>query len=202
MVGKKNDYGAGEELYNKTKDDLKYFRKIYNKLKHTNRVIRTINFHRNKSAVMGYYIEAVSDDGSVGPDEDFHPKYQNMHSANSYNLTLKMLYYSLYQISDFLKDVIINQVKDFHKKDLKFNSDYKTDTKTWEELFYKIQNLPNIYFPNEFGKATCDVKIENGKLILQTKSAESTDLSKHKIEIMTFGDGFTRNYRMPFMKPG
>lgn len=142
----KNKYKAGKEFHNKTKDSLESFRKIYNKLKHTSDTLQSINFHINKSAIMGYYIQAVADDGSLGPDEDLHPKHQGTHSASSYNFNLKKLYYSTYLILNILKEIIITHFKDVYNINLVYNEKYKIDGKLWNELFERINKLPQQIF--------------------------------------------------------
>ena len=43
----------------------------------------------------GQFIQSVAEDGSLGPDEELHPKYQNTHSASSYNFNSTMSIRSL-----------------------------------------------------------------------------------------------------------
>lgn len=197
----KNKYKAGKELHNKTKDSLEYFRKIYNKLKHTSNALQPVNFHINKSAIMGYYIQTVAGDGSIGPDEDLHPKHQGTHSASSYNFNLKKLYYSIYLISNILKEIIIIHFKDVYNIDLVYNEKYKTNDKLWNELFERIRNLPETYFPNEFGKDIYDIQRDDNKLMFNIKPAQKINLYGSQITFIESGDGFTRSYRMPFFNP-
>ncbi|MBU4284277.1 MAG: hypothetical protein KJ968_04150 [Nanoarchaeota archaeon] len=197
----KNKYEAGKEIYNKTEDDLEYFRKIYNKLKHSSNALQPVIFHLNKSAIMGYYVQAVADDGSLGPDEDLHPKHQGTHSASSYNFNLRKLYYCIYKISNILKKVILIHFKEVYSIDLDFNANYKTDDKLWNELFERINKLPKTYFPNEFGKDICDIQKNDDKLIFTIKPTEHTNLFGSQITFLESGDGFTRSYRMPFFNP-
>jgi hypothetical protein len=159
----KSGYRAGKDIFKQTEQDIAYFRKIYNKLKHTSNSIKTVNFHGSPSAIMGFYLEGVADDGSLGPDETIHPKYNGMHSASSYNYTLKNLYYLLYKISDSFKYIIIKHFKDVYGVELKPRADYKSNDKLEMELFEKMRNLPNAYFPNEFGQVTYEFKLESGK---------------------------------------
>lgn len=118
----KNKYRAGKDFFNKLNSDLECYRKIYNKLKHSSNAIQSIKFHKaGSSTVMGYYLQSVANDGSIGPDEDIHPKYQNTHSASSYNFNLKKLYYLIYKISYALQEVIIQHFKQIYTIDLGFN---------------------------------------------------------------------------------
>jgi len=197
----RNNYDVGKEFHDKTKNEIDYFRKIYNKLKHSSNAIQPINFHVNNSAIMGYYIQSASPDGSLGPDEELHPKHQNTHSANSYNFSLRRLYYLIYFVSEKLKEVLLKHFQDVYSITLVINLSHKHDDKLWKDLFERIDELPNSYFPNEFGKDIPETKIEKNKFVFKIKPAETTNLYGSQITFMESGDGFTRSFRMPFFNP-
>jgi hypothetical protein len=197
---KKNKYYAGEELHGKIKPDLEYFDQINNKLKHTSSTIATIYFHDTNSAIIGFYVTGVADNGSIGPDEAIHPKIDGAYSASSYNFILKKLYYTLYKISYSFRDVIIKHFNEVYTIDLQFSSDYNPGDKRERELFYRMRNLPNSYFPDEVGKLTYEFKLEDDKFYLIEKLAESNDLSGYRIQCCMVPDGFARKFTLPYKK--
>jgi len=195
-----NKYESGKEFFNKTKDEVGFFEKIYNKLKHTSNVIQPVDFlNRNNKGIMGFYLEGIDSKGSVGPDESLHPRFHGQNTGNSYNFVLRKLYYLLYKVSEIIKEVLIKHFKDVYNIDLPFNDAYdNSNDKIWKELYERMNRLPEAYFPNEFGKETYRSKDLNNKLVFVKIPAKYTDLTEWGIDSYGIGDGFTRSYRLLF----
>ena len=193
----KNKYNAGTEFYEKTKEDIDYFRKIYNKLKHTSNHLQPISF-LGAFNVVGYYVQSVCPEGSIGPDEDIHHKFQGKHSASSYNFDLKRLYYCIYECCFILKEALLKHFKEVYALDLTYNDKHKETGIKWRQFFEKMSSLPENYFPSEQGKPIYQLKIENGNLVFKIKSAPMLNLSGYKIELLENGDSFSRSFRLPF----
>jgi len=202
---KKNEYGAGILFYENTKEDLAYFRELYNKLKHTSNSLQSVTFYEGKSATMGFYLQSVASDGSIGPDENLHPKFQDTHSASSYNYTLKKIYPLLYLVSDTLKDALIFHFKEVYGLDLNFEEKYKSEGDRFEVLFEKMRSLSNKYFPNEINKSVLNVSTKdiNKKRYLnfEEESVKYTFPFGSRVDFLGSSDGFTRSFRMPFLAP-
>jgi hypothetical protein len=192
------NYETGKNFFNKLNSDLEHYRKIYNKLKHSINAIQPIYFYKDEISVMGYYLQSVASDGSIGPDEEIHPKHQNTHSASSYNFNLRKLYYLVYKISLVLQEVIITHFEQVYETNLDFNQNYKSDDKLWKELHERVTGLPYIFFPNEFNQNIPEVKINDNNLTFKIKKAKSTNLDDYRIRLIESGDGFSRSFRMPF----
>jgi hypothetical protein len=110
------------------------------------------------------------------------------------------LYFVLFKISFVFKDIIINHFNEVYDIDLEFSSDYNYDDKRERELFNRVRNLPNSYFPNEAGKVIYEFKLENDKLYLTEKLTESNDLHGYRIHCQLSPDGFSRKFTMPYRK--
>jgi hypothetical protein len=194
----KNGYSIGKDFHNGTWNDQENLRKIYNKLKHTSSLLRSVNFNRGKSAIMGFFVQGA-EDGIPGPDRDIHPKYHGSYTGSSYNFTLRELYYILYKICFVLNKILSKHFRDVYNLELNFNEGYKTANKDWEELYERMNKLPNAYFPNESGKRIFQFRISNNKLIFAKRPAESVDLNGFMTHMLTSGDGFTRTFRIPYL---
>ena len=73
---KERGYRAVENYHERLKrTDCTYFREVFNELKHSSTVLRTLVVDTPFGAVVGYYLESAFRDGSVGPAERFHPKW-------------------------------------------------------------------------------------------------------------------------------
>jgi len=192
-----NKYKSQKEFFDKTKEEVEFFERIYNKLKHTSNTIQPVDFYIKNSSIMGFYVEGVDNEGSIGPDENIHPRFHGQNTGYSYNFILNLLYYILYKISDVLKETVITHFKVVYKIDLLFNSEYsKSNDKYWRELYERMNRLPKAYFPNEFRKGIYRFKDEGNKLIFVNTLAEPTNLNNWEWDTYGSGDGFTRSYRI------
>jgi len=196
-----NGYKGGDDLFSKISGDLKYFLDINNKLKHTSQDIRVVNFHNDKSAIMGFYVQAAFSDMSVGPDEEIHPRHHGTHSSDSFNFTLRRLYYLLYKLSTVLCSVIRSHYRDNYKVNLLLDPNCKNDDKLWRKLYEQMSKLPESYFPNEFGKKIYVIQESNSEIIFVKKPARYTDLDNWMFVLIEKGDGATLSYRIPFIFP-
>lgn len=196
-------YRVGTIFHGKTNRELKYFREIHNKLKHTSNTIHEEYFQDSSHVIMGFYMEAVTGVKTVGPDDNIHPRHDgNTKSANSYNFKLRELYYLLYFISDKLKETLKQHYIDVYSQNLEFNERVNEDRRMtdakWRELLERINRMPHEYFPNESGVSFYGVREENDRLIFEEKTTGPVVLNGH------FGgkqrlDGFTSTMEVPYV---
>lgn len=202
---RKNKYSAGDFLYEKIKNDILYFKKIYNKHKHTSAPFCTVFFTRGEVNIFGYYLSSASNKGSLDPDETFHPKWHNTHSANSFNFDLRRLYYCIYKVADALRSALILHFNETYSINLNFNNSLKGDDSKLKKLYEEILNLPDCFFPNEFGKQLPFPSVEKeGKkqyLTFKIKNTITTNLLGYGISLVASGDGFSRSFGLPFFNP-
>ena len=196
-------YDVGTNFHRSTKDEIKYFRDLYNKLKHTSNTIHEEYFQDMSHVIMGFYMEAVTGVRTVGPDDNIHPRHDgNAKSANSYNFKLRELYYLLYLMSDNLKKVLKLHYTNIYGSNLEFdesvNSDGRMNDENWRDLLERIKRLPEDYFPNEFGKELYNVREEPNRLVFEERTARRVNLNGQ------FGgkqrlDGFTSTIGLPYL---
>ncbi|GAH90525.1 unnamed protein product [marine sediment metagenome] len=202
---KRNGYSAGEFFHEKVKDDTSYFREMFNKLKHTSNTLRIIYFYKNEIKIFGYYLESAAADGSLGPDENLHPKHQDTHSANSLNFDLRRMYYCIYKVAETLRSALILHFNETYSIDLDFNNNWREDDSKLKKLYEELVNLPDYFFPNEFRKqlpfSSVEEIGEKQYLVFKIKNVKTTNLFGYKITFVTSGDSFSRSFRMPFYNP-
>ncbi|MFH1093647.1 MAG: hypothetical protein V1739_05790 [Candidatus Omnitrophota bacterium] len=201
----KNKYSAERTFYQAVKEDISLFRDMFNRLKHTSNTIRIIYFDKiDKTGIkiFGYYLESAALEGSLGPDEDLHPKYQNANSANSFNFDLRKLYYCIYRVADAICSAVILHFNKVYSSNLGFNNDYKQDDSKLKKLYDEIVNLPDRFYENETMKQCPFPSIEEiGKkryLVFKINDTQTINLSDYKVSFSTKGDGFSRSFRIPF----
>ncbi len=196
-------YNVGERFFRKTEKEVKYFRLINNKLKHTSNTIIEEYFQDRSHIIMGFYVEGVIGIGEVGPDDSIHPRYDGgIKSANSYNYKLRDLYYLIYKLSETLKGEIIQHYADVYNLNLDFNESFNNNRKindnNWRDLLTRIQRLPQEFFPNEFGTNFYEVSEERDNLIFTKKTAEVVGLDG-SFGSQRGGDGFTLTWGIPYV---
>ncbi len=197
------NYRVGTDFHRNTMRELKYFREIYNKLKHTSNTIHEEYFQDGSHVIMGFYLEAVTGVRTVGPDDNVHPRYDgDVKSANSYNFKLRELYYLLYFLSNELRRVLETHYMDVYGCNLEFDENVNLDGRMhdheWRDLLELIERLPQNYFPNEFGMIFYNVREESNRLIFEERTARREVLNG------TFGgkqrlDGFTSTMGLPYL---
>ena len=197
------NYRVGSNFHRNTKNKLKYFRELHNKLKHTSNTIHEEYFQDRSHVIMGFYMEAVTGVRTVGPDDHIHPRHNGtVKSANSYNFKLRELYYLLYFISNELISALKTHYMDVYATNLEFdenvNSDGRMNDQKWRDLLERIERLPQDYFPNEFGMNLYNVREESDQLIFDERTARRVDLNG------SFGgkqrlDGFTSTIGLPYL---
>lgn len=198
---KKFGYEAGKQFYSKVKEDTKYFRELYNKLKHTSNDLRIFCFYNENRRIMGYYLESVNVDGSLGPFEGLHPLFHNKNSANSFNLSLRQLYYCLYKIADVLCFVLIKHFKKVYNISLRFNNKWVRNNCKYKgliDLYDEIKDLPELFFPNELDNFVPMPNLKGKYLDFQIIKPTPINLKKFRRGFATSGDGFSRSFRLPF----
>lgn len=196
-----NKYNAGKYLFNETKMEIEELKFIYDELKHSSNYLQPVYFYKDKFSIMGYYLQSVESDGSIGPNIRLHPNYENMHVASSYNFNLRILYYLIYKISDILKNVLLLHFKETYDIVISKNMDYKGEDRLWKELTEKIINLPKIYFPNEVNQWIPICYVSDTQLIFKIEKANGYGYNDLQVSFLESSDGFSRSFRMPYYNP-
>ncbi len=197
------EYFSGGKYFKQCNQDYDFFRRLNNQLKHSSNTLRMVYFNSYLYGLIpGYYLESVSSDGSLGPEESLHPKVDKTHTANSFNYDLHRLYYLLYKIPTTLLDVLQHQVKKLYGHELDFNEKFHVEGDDVQQLFHKINALPNfLFFPIEYSINIPFPRLDSNaekKLIFDMKKPAYTDLRGERVSFSFNGDGFSRIYRMPF----
>lgn len=125
--------------------------------------ITKIHYNTNQHTIkiVGYYIEGLQNDGSIGPDHEIHPN----NTAISLNYDLKYHFAHLYILSLHLKTAIVQYLRKSHNIDLDKprnvqipNLDNKVNLNA---VASRISKLPCLYFENEFTQDTPEILYES-----------------------------------------
>lgn len=132
------------------KKEIKQYReevaKIVNLIKHNQRFIRIIYFHWVGGFVLGYFVEGVVENGTLGPDPLIHEK---SNSAFSYNCTIPMHLCNIFFISSALAQTVYS----ITNKKIHFNNEQKcTLSCDLNDAMKKVSLLPLLFFPDEVKK--------------------------------------------------
>lgn len=121
-----------------------------NKMKHNHAELRIHAIKIRTELIIGYFIEGIDENKSMGPDIDIHPKFRGWDTALSFHRDLKYLMvnflFILQSTSDLLKDIITSkQIQLSYKND----GDAMNDT----TIIKKIGELSDgLFFADEYWK--------------------------------------------------
>jgi hypothetical protein len=173
--------------------------KVVNHLKHNQGRLRSFGMIIDNIPHLGYFVEGISDDGSIGPAQHIH---SGGSTAFSYARDIRFHLYYLYFVSTKLSEAI-----DTITKPDKNKIAYQTENKrtNLEATLQKIVQLPMVVFLDEIQKDFPLIAIEN----TQDFTKLSAELKKHPYGIRTAqprtlyatffkGDGVSRSFRMPY----
>lgn len=173
--------------------------KVVNYLKHNQGRLRSFGMIIDNIPYLGYFVEGLSDDGSIGPAPHIH---SGGATAFSYARDIRFHLFYLYFVSKQLSEAII-VIANPDKEKIAYQTEDKNTTV--ESILEKITQLPMIVFTDEVQKDFPLVKVE----AMQNDKIFSAELKKHPHGIQTppprtlyvtlyKGDGVSRSFRMPY----
>jgi hypothetical protein len=210
--------GYGDEVrsyFMHTTPDLKKYRDFFNGLKHTSNRVRIFQFLNPKVGrkLLGFYLEGVDERGALGPVVAFHPLYQGGRTAWSYNFHLRSLYFLIYKIAAEMVPVINTLC---HRSGVLLsppNAPFVSpalETMASSAVSNTVRRFESVFgtfFPQE--------AIENARSVLIDPNDGSMMFSEYLVGdkaispnqgwgalMSTTGDGFSRSWALPYLKPG
>ena len=202
---KNKGYDAGEKYYNLL-SELRETLDIFNELKHSSTRFGIVALQRSidSANILGYYVSSVNNAGAIIPNEKYHPQMNGEHTATSFSLRLRAMYYGIYKASDVLLTALKEHFIKVHGQELKFNFNRKESNELTNELFHQIDSLPLVLFPNEKSKLVPiarKVKRSTDKYLIFKKEKIPIPISRyHIISNLPPPDGFSRSWGIPYFK--
>jgi hypothetical protein len=169
------NHPAYKEFSNAITKYTESFAPIVNKIKHNGGQLRPImmysrgrgivthtiekdiqTFPKN-ARIIGYYLEGIQPNGSIGPDCEIHPGGK---SAISLNRDLRYHFANLYRIGHHLRNAIARTVRHIHKVKLPHSVAIDDSTSQYdvESIAERVSKLSPLFFENEFSKATPSIR--------------------------------------------
>lgn len=174
--------------------------KVVNHLKHKQGRLRTIGMFVADVPHLGYFVEGLADDGSLGPAPNIH---SNGSTALSYSRDIRFHLHGMYYVSSKLSQAV-ETIAPLNKN----NPSYQiTDTNArLERIISCIAGLPMIVFPDELRKdfplfVLDHLPSEGVKMTAYLKRLpHGLRTAPSPAVYITFykGDGVSRAYRMPY----
>ena len=173
---------------------------IDNLVKHKQRRLSTMFFQGQGIYCLGYYIEGVLADGTIGPDPAVHP---GSNTAFSFNRDLPFHLCNIY----FCGAVLANVIRNVTGSKLDPATEEATFDKDLADVLRQVSELPRLYFPDEVHKPSPSVRYVPHKhsgafrVILEMPSTGArprTISSGSRIQSTTHGDGVSRTFKFPY----
>ena len=198
---KKEGFKSTSTFFDIIKSETRFFREINNTLKHSSNALRAVTVLVNSRPCLGYFVEAASSDGTVGPSRDFHKPINGQIPANSFNCDVRLLYRNVYLVADALRRTVVLHYKSLHNQDPPEDSSSRYDDSFLRDLFNGVASLPQVFYPKEAGKivpvaAMKQASDESIMIFSDTKAAVSSQrtFTTSAATVLTRG----RKFQVPF----
>ncbi len=188
---------------------LGIYRRFFNALKYSSNRIMLFQFFKPDMTqkVMGFYLEGVNEQGVIEPVSEFHPSYEDMFTAWSYNFFLFNIYFLIYKIAQEIE----NSVELICKKNKIVLSNSEpflvyagiekiiSDAHSTIQRFYKVFN---IFYPQERNEKTwiCSVDKNNEQIVFEQKPFAQVDILEWPKGFISKGDGFSRSWNLLYKR--
>lgn len=196
---KANNYRCGERFYQATKMVQAFWMEIVNRLKHNNANLRGLYGYGNYFIIPGFFVEGISNDGTVGPDEAIHKKYLNKATAFSFNRDLRINFFYLYFVAESLLEVIKGHIK--QQANYKFGNityDKANDT-ILDKICAELSDLELKFFPDEMREPYPKITYDRNELAITYSHREGIfRYSNMTVKLMYSGDGYSRSFYLPY----
>ncbi len=198
--GSKTLKNVKENYDKKIKSYRDHLGKIVNKIKHEHARLRIICGYNNLDICLGYFVEGVVSDETLGPHPHIH---KGSNSAFSFNRDLALHICGIYMISSALSETIAEITQINPKKFLVKNA---IDTDNWLSILRKISARPLTFFEAEVSKDLPFIKVvvsPNGFIDKMLISYPSNRIVKPKafygqFTVLFQGDGVSTAFKLPY----
>lgn len=143
---------ASREFKDLTSSYRSHVSKIINEIKHKHRRVRPFSSSWDANLVVGYYIEGVLPEGTLGADPLIHDDFHGMRTGFSLNRNIPYHLINIYFVSSALNSVLVKYSGLERGECNNFSSD------EIENFFDMLSDLPLLFFPDEIEMKVPSVK--------------------------------------------
>lgn len=185
------------------------YRNFFNALKHTSNRVMNFQFLKpdGTQKIMGFYLEGVNDKGVIGPVLEFHPMYDDMFTAWSYNFHLYKIYFLIYKIASEIGEAVDRicrkrNITLFVPNHTLVNTGIEKVASDAYSIMQRFYRVFNTFYPQEYEEEVriCSADLENGKLVFVKNVFTRESFSGWPKILMTKGDGFSRSWSLIYTK--
>lgn len=176
---------------------------LVNGLKHRQNRLRGLYFENANEVRLGYYLEEPDVNGVIGPSAAIH---EDSNSAFSFAKDLRLAAFNVYRLSEALVDAVSGALRHYHGVTLQPELT-KNENDNWSSVIGRVVGIKPLVFPDEIDKPYPYFSL--------TKDHEDTELvmiypvtliplrfpQGMKINWLSKGDGVSRTFRIPYVKP-
>jgi len=174
---------------------------VVNHIKHSQGRLRSVQMSNKHKLIYGYFVEGLTNDGSIGPHPDIH---DGGHTAFSFNRDLRFHVSGLFHLSAILSECII----EYKGYEYRFSVEPKEEHDDLACILESIARLPIYVFPDEAvlkdwiyvsflprrGSATRHFRIK-----FPCKHQHPCTMKNGHFNATMMGDGVSRQFRIPYM---
>ena len=176
-----------------------------NCIKHNHGRIGTLNLKTPiYGNALGFYIESVSDDGVITPNEKIHPKYKGKATAFSYNRFISEALSDFYFISHYASRSL-QRILDKRYPEYRIEQSVVIESQTPIKVLSAYEGmLTKVLFDDEYEKCP-QIEFDGDRLFIKNPADQAYIKRKFKkclqgkIQLSFSGDGVTKSWQLPYM---
>jgi len=182
-------------FHTEIKDEIDRYLSMNNIFSHTSSAVDIGLLFQSLGDIINiwFFIVQVRPNGAISNNEDFHPTWNWMMTASSFNKELRDIYFLLYRILDLFETRVINP----HKIETIIKGEEYDDL--FEKIYHQIQLLPLIFFPNEESEQVYISKTVGDKLKIQLKNPQKVRETSKFTYFMKW-DWHSNQFTIPYFK--
>jgi hypothetical protein len=173
---------------------------IVNRVKHEHGQLRLVVFSDERTRVPGYYVEGVQAGGVVGPDPKIHPG----NTALSFNRDLRFHFVHLFEIGNALKAALSPALRALGIRTT--GRVVQNQSAAFLAVAERLAGLGTTVFPDEVRKSSPHVRVrregDDAEVTVRYPSLAVFQAPPNmRVTVLTRGDGYTTQYRVPYWQP-
>ncbi|TPV39565.1 hypothetical protein [Bacillus dicomae] len=180
---------------------------IVNRIKHEHGRYCHVEARTIFGRVKGYYIEGITQDGTIIPHSRIHPMFKGMHTAISYNRDIKNYLADFYILSHFMAATMHELIQHHYGITLSMNLQECQDDVKIIDLCEKVSNIPDLFFPDESESELTQIILKREEGIIEFQKPATTRYmrslrrySNARIQNVLTADGATTKWALPYFK--
>jgi hypothetical protein len=198
------DSKVSNDYFNEIKSYKEWLATVLNKAKHEHAVFTALSMSTTLGSVTGYCLVSADEKGTIRPDPEVHPMYNDRHTAISYARDLRYHLVHFYHVCNEITRAMNKMINNLHGTFLTYPP-VERSSESVLEVLSMIDSLPHLFFPDEYSRGIPQVDYDQaqGELRLRYPAYKNyvsrlPRYTEAKISHVWHADGVSRSLALPY----